>query len=129
MFFVHITLFVGTVGVMVFWLSNLLLSLFYGLPRSLVLCTRRKYSWKLPLHYVLSALIWMVVPTSLFIALGYFLQQYHPSWLAFLLTSWGFNVGQFVGVAGFFLQLFTHRTRADTRIDFESIAQRYLLPP
>lgn len=116
---------VATTVVSIYWFSNILLPVFYGLPTAAKWCYRRAFSWWLVPRYLFAPVFWVVVP----IVLGYLLAAFKPSVLATILSSAGFNHGQ---ILGFVLLvgsiLLNSHTRHDVKADFIRVAIKHALP-
>jgi hypothetical protein len=114
----------ATTVVSIYWFSNILLPIFYGLPKAAKWCAKRAFSWWLLPRYVFAPVFWLVVP----IIIGYVLAAVSPSILQSILTNTGFNHGQIVGLVLLLGSiLFNSKTRADLRTDFIRAASRHAL--
>ncbi len=125
-FFANLVIFSLMVALIVFWLSNLLLPVLYSIPHALPLCSTGRCSWWFPASCIGTMLIWLCTPTAALVGVGYLLGKWWPSALSFLLGSWGFVLGQWLGIVGFMLSLFSRKTRADMKLDFDNSIKRYL---
>ncbi len=78
--------------------SSLLPSVLYALPKALLGCFRGAYSWKLPLFYFGSILIWTILPGAVLSGACYLLRWKSPETLKLVRDSWGFAGGVFAGL-------------------------------
>jgi hypothetical protein len=121
---VYIAALAATTVASVYWFSNILLPLFYGVPKVARWCRRPPFSWWLAPHYLFAPLFWLVLP----VIAGYILAILKPTILLAILNSAGFTHGQILGFVLFVGSiLFSQDTRQDLKNDFISVATRY--PP
>lgn len=122
LFLLNISLFLFLFLLTVFWWSNVFFSLFYALPKSLILVIKGKAKLKVLTPYVVGPFIWIVSP----VCLAFLLYFISPAINEFLLNSWGFLSGQFFGTISFFISLIGKQTRSDAKQEFEETIKPYL---
>jgi len=105
--------------------SSLLPSMFYALPKALRGCFRGAYSWKLPLFYFGSIIIWAILPGAVLSGAYYLLRWRSPETLKLVRDSWGFAGGIFAGTAIFLISRFAQSTRLGIKREFEQMALIY----
>ncbi len=110
----HFALFVATFGFAFFWFRQVAYHAFYALPKSLLALARRDVTWKLPARFAIFALLWLL-PAFAFLAVVNVLATARPDFLEFILTSWGFNFGQYGGIVMAFVTVVTPATRSGLR--------------
>ena len=107
-------------------LTNCLLpSVLYTLPKALLGYFRGAYSWKLPLFYFGSILIWTILPGAVLSEAYYLLRWKSPATLQFVRGSWGVAVGIFAGTVIFLISRFAQSTRVGIKREFEQMAFLY----
>lgn len=98
------------------YLSMLLLPLFYGIPRALVGFFRGKVSFKGVLAWLIAPVIWTAFFLVVFLAFAFFWNR----GFEYLRTDGGFNVGQVLGTFMLMVNaLFNKKTRADMSQEFD----------
>jgi hypothetical protein len=105
--------------------SSLLPSVLYTLPKALLGYFRGTYSWKLPLFYFGSILIWTILPGAVLSGTYYLLRWKSPATLQLVRDSWSFVGGIFAGIAIFLISRFAQSTRLGIKREFEQMAFLY----
>ena len=105
--------------------SSLLPSVLYTLPKALLGYFRGAYSWKLPLFYFGSILIWTILPGAVLSGAYYLLRWKSPATLQLVRDSWGIVGGIFAGTAIFLISRFAQSTRLGIKKEFELMALLY----
>ena len=105
--------------------SSLLPSVLYTLPKALLGYFRGAYSWKLPLFYFGSILIWTILPGAVLSGAYYLLRWKSPATLQLVRDSWSFVGGIFAGIAIFLISRFAQSTRLGIKREFEQMAFLY----
>ena len=105
--------------------SSLLPSVLYTLPKALLGYFRGAYSWKLPLFYFGSILIWTILPGAVLSGTYYLLRWKSPATLQLVRVSWSFVGGIFAGIAIFLISRFAQSTRLGIKREFEQMAFLY----
>jgi hypothetical protein len=105
--------------------SSLIPSVLYAFPKALLGCFRGSYSWKLPLSYFGSILIWTILPGAVLSGTYYLLRWKSPETLKIVRDSWGFAGGIFAGTAIFLISRFAQSTRLGIRREFKQMTLLY----
>ena len=105
--------------------SSLLPSVFYAFPKALLGFFRGVYSWKLPLFYFGSILIWAILPGAVLAGAFYLLRWISPETLKLVGDSWGLTWGIFAGIGIFLISRFAQSTRLSIKREFEQMAWIY----
>lgn len=121
-----ISLALGTLGFLtsIFYFSNVLLPLIYGLPKSLYLSLRGEMRWMAPLHYLLVALGWFIGWAVIFSVIF----QILPGSQKYLSESGAFFFGSMLGTFIYFYRIAVSKdTNDDLRDDFFSFTEKYVI--
>jgi hypothetical protein len=122
----HLGFFMVQLFFAIFWAANTLLVLFVAFPKAFLPSVRGVTGWTFPLALLLSATLWIVVPSIAVFSAGFFLQMLNPDLVYWLATSWG-NFGFIAGVVIFVLNYaFSAKTRSTSSEEFAERAARYL---
>jgi hypothetical protein len=105
--------------------SSLLPSVFYALPKALLGYFRGAYSWKLPLFYFGSILLWAILPGAVLAGVFILLRWKSPEILKLVGDSWGLDWGIFAGMGIFLISRFAQSTRLGIKREFEQMAWIY----
>ena len=109
----------GIVGLV--WFSTVILSLFYGIPKSTYHVVNGALRGVAVLHYLFFFALWF----SAFVGVVVFIAVYLPTLHETLTQSQGFTAGQIVGVLYGLIRAATTSGRADLRNDFWSVMTKY----
>ena len=105
--------------------NSLLPTMFYALPKASLGWFRGAYSWKLPLFYFGSILIWVTLPGAVLSGAYYLLRWKSPEALKLVGDSWGIEWGIFAGIGIFVISRFAQGTRLGIKKEFEQMALLY----
>lgn len=105
--------------------SSLLPSVLYTLPKALLGYFRGVYSWKLPLFYFGSILIWTILPGCVVSGAYYWLQWKSPETLRLVRNSWGLVGGILAGTVIFIISRFARSTSLGIKQEFEVMVDLY----
>lgn len=107
------------------WFSVFWLPLGYGLPRAWYWAVRGWILWRVLPRYLISPIIWLVIPTTILIGIGLF----WPAAYRFILTSSGLNIGFAFGtVIALGRAVLSKSARRDLDEDFIKFVGPYLTP-
>src|SRR5215831_13790487 len=98
---IHVVVCALSMFITVVLTSSLLPSMFYAFPKALLGFFRGAYSWKLPLFYFGSILIWVILPGAVLAGVFYLLRWISPEVLKQVGDSWGLTWGIFAGLCIF----------------------------
>jgi hypothetical protein len=122
---IHLVVCALSMFVTVVLTSCLLPSMLYALPKALLGWFRGAYSWKLPVFYFGSILIWVVFPGAVLSGAYYLLRWKSPAALKLVGDSWGIEWGIFAGIGIFVISRFAQGTRLGIKREFEQMALLY----
>ena len=107
------------------WFSVFWLPLGYGLPRAWYWAVRGWVFWRILPRYLISPIIWLVIPTAILIGIGLF----WPAAYKFIQTSSGLNIGFAFGtVIALGRAVLSNSARRDLDEDFMEFIGPYLTP-
>ncbi|MBX9599899.1 MAG: hypothetical protein K2X35_02805 [Bryobacteraceae bacterium] len=124
----HFALFIATFGFAFLWFREVAYHAFYALPKSLIALAKKQVKWTLPARFAMFAIVWLL-PAFAFLAVVNVLAASRPNLLAFVLTSWGFNFGQYGGIVMAFVTVVTPSTRAGLRERYMRAQARHAFAP
>jgi hypothetical protein len=108
----------------IWFTSMLVVPLFYGAPRALIGIFRRTLEPKAIVPHIVAPMIWTGFLCLCMLGLAYFWDRAFE----YLRTSGGFNFGQALGTVWVIAHiLFSSKTRADLRVEFDNSVAPYLM--
>lgn len=112
-----------TVGLV--WFSTVILSFFYGIPKSTYHVVKGTLTGIAVLHYLFLFALWF----SAFVGVVVLIAAYLPALDKILTQSQGFTAGQIIGVLYGLIRAVTKSGRTDLRDDFWSAMRRFAKVP
>src|SRR5262245_7266861 len=122
---IHLVVFALSTLVTVVLTSSVLPSVFYAFPKALLGFFRGTYSWKLPVFYFGSILIWAILPGAVLAGAFCLLRWISPETLKLVGDSWGLTWGIFAGIGIFLISRFAQSTRLGIKREFEQMVCIY----
>ena len=122
---IHVVVCALSMFITVVLTSSLLPSMFYAFPKALLGFFRGAYSWKLPLFYFGSILIWVILPGAVLAGVFYLLRWISPEVLKQVGDSWGLTWGIFAGLGIFLISQLAQSTRRGIKREFEQMVWIY----
>jgi hypothetical protein len=119
--FVFAVEFVGAMLLGVFVVAGIILPIFYGAPVAFYWSIKGRLRFASVLHYVVSALIWLVVVSAVVYAISFFSPKLFWHLARSEAVTYGFPIG-FVIMVG---RAFMPAGRADLWRDFGSAMEKY----
>lgn len=122
---VEILLFLAGSFVGAWWFILFIQPLFYGFPRGLYWAAKGWTTWRVALLFLVNPIIWTTALVAVTIALTLHL----PNVATYLSRSYGFLVGQIVGIfIPIWKAIFSRSVRIDMGRDFYAFIRPHLTP-